>query len=275
VTLRNGTESKFVMPSVCPACGGPITRTPGEAVVRCVNTDCPAQALGRIVHFASRGAMDIAHLGEKTAAELLEQGLVDDPGDVFFLGPETIGQLAGFKDRAITNLIEAIAGAKDRPIDRLLYGFGIRHVGATAARLLADAFGSIEAIAAATVQELSAVSGVGDVIGRSVREFFDRPDTATLLEKLRRAGVRMREERTLATGSLSGKTFVLTGTLERWSREQAKERIEALGGKVTSSLSKSTDYLVVGQSPGSKLEKATKLGVATLDEAALVALLSR
>jgi len=168
----------------------------------------------------------------------------------------------------------AIAEAKQRPIDRLLYGFGIRHVGVSAARALADAFGSIDRIAGASVEEIAAVDGVGGVIAGAVRAFFDRPETTALLEKLRRAGVRLDEQRAARSGHLIGKTFVITGTLDRLSREEAKLRIEALGGKVTNSLSSKTDYLVVGDSPGSKLDKATKLGVATLDEAAFGQLLA-
>jgi DNA ligase (NAD+) len=269
-SLRTGQERKFVMPTECPACKGPITRPDGEAVARCVNLDCPAQALGRIVHFAGRGAMDIAHLGERTAAELLDRDLIADVGDIYFLTPEHIAKLPLFKDKSITNLLEAINGSRDRSIDRLLYGFGIRHVGASAAKLLADAFGSIDAIMAASVEELAAVDGVGEVIARAVRAFFDRPGTAEVIEKLRRAGVRFAEERAKSSGPLVGKSFVITGTLEKFSREQAKELIETRGGKVTSGVSKKTDYLVVGEKPSSKLDKATKLGVKTLDEAAFV-----
>jgi DNA ligase (NAD+) len=272
-SLRTGAERKFVMPTRCPVCGTDIVRPEGEAVARCVNLFCPAQVLGRIVHFASRGAMDIEHLGERTSAELLDRKLVDDPGDIFFLTPEQIGQIPNFKEKSTANLLAAIEAAKNRPIDRLLYGFGIRHVGATAARLLADAFGSIDVIVAAPVEEIAAVDGVGPVIAGAVREFFDRPETRTLLEKLRRAGVRLAEVREKRSGPLLGKTFVITGTLAALSREVAKERIEALGGKVTNTLSSKTDYLVVGESPGSKLDKATKLGVATLDEAAFMAML--
>jgi DNA ligase (NAD+) len=272
-SLRTGQERKFVMPTECPVCKQPISRPEGEAVARCTNIDCPAQAWGRIVHFASRGAMDITHLGERTASELLERELIADPGDIYALTPDDIAQLPGFKDKSITNLLEAIHASRDRSIDRLLYSFGIRHVGATAARLLADAFGSIEKIAAASVEELAAVDGVGEVIARAAHEYFQRPATATLLDKLRQAGVRMSEERKKTVGPLTGKSFVITGTLEKLSREEAEERIVALGGKVTSSLSKKTDYLVVGASPGSKLEKAAKLGVPTIDEAAFKALL--
>jgi DNA ligase (NAD+) len=272
-SLRTGAERAFVMPTRCPQCDTEIVRPEGEAVARCPNQLCPAQTLGRIVHFASRGAMDIEHLGHRTAAELLERKLVDDPGDIFVLDAEKAGQLPNFKDKSIANLLAAIAAAKDRPIDRLLYGFGIRHVGASAARALADAFGSIDRVAAASAEDLAAADGVGAVIAGAVREFFDREDTRALLEKLRRAGVRLAETRERLTGPLTGKTFVITGTLAAMSREAAKARLEALGGKVTNSLSGATSYLVVGDSPGSKLDKATKLGVATLDEAAFFKLL--
>jgi DNA ligase (NAD+) len=272
-SLRTGAEKVFQMPTRCPQCDTEIVRPEGEAVARCPNKLCPAQVLGRIVHFSSRGAMDIEHLGERTAAELLERDLVEDPGDIFFLDADKIGQLPGFKEKSIANLQGAIAAAKDRPIDRLLYAFGIRHVGASAARALADAFGSIDRVAAASVEEIAAAHGVGTVIATAVREFFDREDARAVLEKLRRAGVRLEETREKLVGPLSGKTFVITGTLAAMSREVAKDRIEAKGGKVTNSLSGSTTYLVVGDSPGSKLDKAAKLGVATLDEDAFVGLL--
>jgi DNA ligase (NAD+) len=273
-SLRTGSERAFVMPTRCPRCDTEIVRPEGEAVARCPNLQCPAQVLGRIVHFAGRGAMDIEHLGERTAAELLDRNLIADPADIFFLTPEALGQLPNFKDRSIANLQSAIEAAKDRPIDRLLYGFGIRHVGASAARALADSFGSIDRIAAAPVEEIAAVEGVGDVIAGAVRGFFDRPETTQIIDKLRRAGVRMEETRERRTGPLIGKTFVITGTLAALSREAAKEKIEALGGKMTSGLSARTNYLVVGENPGSKLEKATKLGVTTLDEAAFLALIA-
>jgi DNA ligase (NAD+) len=273
-SLRTGKERAFVMPTKCPACGGPISRREDEAVARCLNVECPAQAFGRIVHFASRGAMDIVHLGERTAAELLERELVFDVADVFTLTAEKVAKIPLFKDKATQNLLDAIAAAKDRPIDRLIFGLGIRHVGATAARSLADAFGSIDAVAGATVEDLAGVPGVGQVIAESVREYFDRAETRDLVKRLRTAGVRMSEERRKKGGALSGTQFVLTGTLDAFSREEAKARIEALGGKVTSSLSTRTDYLVVGESPGSKLEKAEKLGVVRLDEAAFKRVLS-
>jgi DNA ligase (NAD+) len=276
-SLRKGTERTFVMPADCPNCGTKIVRPEGEAVARCPNQQCPAQIWGRIVHFAGRGAMDIEHLGERTAGELLEKKLIADQADIFVLTDAQIGQLTNFKDKSIANLRAAIAGAKDRPIDRLLYGFGIRHVGQSAARALAEHFGSIDKIAAGPVADIAAIDGAGDVIAAAVREFFDRPETKALIEKLRAAGVRLQdaEQRQPRTGPLLGKTFVITGTLDGFSRDEAKARIEALGGKVTGSLSSKTDYLVVGASPGSKLDKATKLGVATVDEKGFVALLAQ
>jgi DNA ligase (NAD+) len=273
-SLRSGSERAFVMPKDCPRCGTEIVRPEGEAVARCPNLQCPAQVLGRIVHFAGRGAMDIEHLGERTAGELLDRGLILDQADIFALTPEAIGQLPNFKDKSIANLQAAIAAAKDRPIDRLLYGFGVRHVGAAAARALADHFGSIERIATAPAEEIAAVDGVGDVIAGAVRAFFDRPETVQLLDKLRRAGVRLEEQRERRTGPLTGKSFVITGTLAAMSREVAKERIEALGGKMMNALSARTNYLITGENPGSKLDKAAKLGVTTLDEKAFLELLA-
>jgi len=271
-SLRTGDERKFVMPKDCPVCGEPLVRPEDEAVTRCVNLDCPAQTVGRIAHFASRGAMDISHLGDRTAAALIDLGLIEDAGDLFSLGPDALSRVPGFKDKSIQNLLGAIGAAKNRPIERLLYGLGIRHVGSGGARVLADAFGSLDRIANATAEELAAAEGVGPVIAEAVREYFDRPRARALLEKLRTAGVRLEEERKRGAGPLSGKTFVITGTLDAFSREITKERIEALGGKVTNSVSKKTDYLVVGRDPGTKLDKATKLGVSTLDEAGFLAL---
>ncbi|MEX2394943.1 MAG: NAD-dependent DNA ligase LigA [Actinomycetota bacterium] len=274
VSQRTGAEKKFRMPKRCPACKTPLVRPEGEVATRCPNLACPAQVLGRLVHFAGRGAMDIEHLGEKTVQAVIDQGFVTDPGDVFTLTAEQVAALDGFKDRSITNLLDAIEGAKQRPIDRLLYGLGVLHLGATGARALADAYGSLDAIAAAPTDEIAAVEGIGPVIAASVREYFDRPQTKDLIERLRAAGVRLAEERKKATGPLVGKTFVITGTLERWSRENAKEQIEQRGGKVTSSVSKKTDYLVAGEAPGSKLDKANTLGVQVLDEAGLANLLA-
>jgi DNA ligase (NAD+) len=273
VAKRSGSERPFVMPDRCPDCASPLVRNEGEAVRRCHNADCPAQTWGRIVHFGSRGAMDIEGLGEQTVLAMLDLGLVEDAGDLFFLGADDLAKMPQFKDKSIKNLLGAIDAAKDRPIDRLLFGLGIRHVGVTAARNLCDHFGSIDAIEQASTEELAAVEGVGQVIAESLFGALRRPAMVALLAKLRRAGVRMREERRARDGHLAGLTFVITGTLASMSREAAGERILEKGGKVTNSISKKTSYLVVGADAGTKLEKAQKAGVAILDEAAFLALL--
>lgn len=273
LSLRTGNERRFEMPSACPACGEPIERVAGEAVLRCLNLDCPAQALERVVHFASRDAMDIEHLGYSTAEALLKRGLIKDVGDIFALTEEGLATLPSFKERSIANLLAAIEAAKRRPIDRLLYGLGVRHVGAGASRILADAFGSLDAIAEADASTLAAVPGVGPVIAASVHAYMQRPEAGAVLAKLRRAGVRLEEPRRRVEGPLVGKSFVITGTLSALSREAAKDRIEAQGGKVMASVSKGTSYLVVGEGPGTKLARASTLGVATLSEEAFLALL--
>ncbi len=272
VAKRTGAESAFVMPDACPVCGGPLVRGTDEAVRRCENFECPAQTWGRICHFCGRDAMDINHLGESTANLLLDQKLVTDPADIFALTGEQIGSLPGFKDKSVKNLLAAIEAAKSRPIDRLLVGLGIRHVGKSAAVALADHFASVEAIAVASEEELAHVPGLGAVIAKSAFEFFRRPSTARILDKLRAAGVRLEEAREKREGTLTGLSFVVTGTLEGFSREGIEERIVELGGKVTGSVSKKTSYVLAGATPGTKLDKAQKLGVQVIDEAAFVAL---
>jgi DNA ligase (NAD+) len=272
-TTRTGKEKKFRMPKACPACKTPLVREEGVVATRCPNLACPAQVVGRLIHFASRGAMDIEHLGEKTTSALVDQGFLVDPGDIFHLTDEQIAQVPGFKDKSVLNLRGAIEGAKTRAIDRLLYGLGILHLGSTGARALADAYGSVDAIIAASEEDIAAIDGIGPVIARSVREYFDREQSLAVIEKLRDGGVQLAEERRRSTGPLVGKTFVITGTLDSMSRDDAKTAIEGLGGKVTSSVSKKTDFLVAGASPGSKLDKANELGVEVLDEAGLQKLL--
>jgi DNA ligase (NAD+) len=270
---RDGNEKKFKMPAKCPSCGTKLERPEGEVVVRCPNLACPAQLIEGMFHFAGRGAMDIDHLGYKTVHALLEAKLIADVADIFFLTEEQIATLPGHKDKSVTNLFNAIQKAKDRPIDRLLYGLGIRHVGGTTARDIADRFSSIDAIACASVEELLDIEGVGRVVAESIAEFFRRPKTKELIDKLRQGGVKMEEERTVATGPLVGKTFVITGTLDAMSRDDATRRLAERGAKVASSVSKKTDYVVAGENPGSKLAKAEQLGVEVLDEGALMVLL--
>lgn len=268
VEERTGDEKPFVMPDACPVCGGALVRVEEEAVRRCTNVDCPAQAWGRLVHFASRSAMDIGGLGEETCRALLSLGLAKDPGDLFHLSADDIKKLPGFKDKSVKNLVKALDTARNKPIDRLLFGLSIRHLGEVAATRLADHFGSVDKIAAASVDELAAVDGLGLVIAKSVHEAMRTPYLVRVLERLRAGGVQVAEERAPMSGHLSGQSFVITGTLSTMTREAAVERLKRAGATVTNSVSKKTSFLVVGKDPSSKLEKAKKAGVPLLDEAA-------
>jgi DNA ligase (NAD+) len=272
---RTGAEEVFTMPEKCPACGAAVVRPPGEAAHRCTGgLACPAQVLEGIIHFASRGAMDIQGLGPAIISQLLEAGLVRDAADLYYLKKEDLLKLERFGEQSASNLIAAIAAAKDRPLERLLFGLGIRHVGERAARTLASHFGSLEKLIAASEEELTSLPDIGPRIAESIREFFAEPRNLAVLEKLKKAGVRMEAERAAApTGPLSGKTFVITGTLPGMTRQEAEELITRAGGKVVSSVSKKTDYVVAGEKPGSKYTRALELGVPVIDVTELKELL--
>ena len=264
---RTGKEKAFKMPKRCPVCGADVVREEGEAVTRCTNIACPAQTFERILHFASRGAMDIEGMGEATVNELLSRGFIKDVGDIFYLKPDHLLELPGFKDKSVDNLVMAIDAARDRPVARLLFGLGVRHVGNHMARVLAERFPSIDELAGATEEELLSVEGVGPRIAESVVSFFNQKENLAVVEKLRRAGVRTVEKgRQKEAGPLEGKTLALTGTLPGFTREEASEIIEGLGGRVTSSVSRKTDYVLAGEEPGSKYEKAVSLGVTIINE---------
>jgi DNA ligase (NAD+) len=264
------------MPNTCRFCGSEILRAEGEAVAYCTGIDCPSQRVERLFHFAARGAMDIEGLGYRTISELIERTMLSDVGDIYALSDEQIGELEGFKDRKIANLHRSIEASKDRPLSRLLIALGIRHVGGTVAQTLARHFVTLDALEAASEAEINEVEGIGEVIARSVHEFFRQPRNAKVLRKLRKAGVRTADERRATkTGPLAGKTFVLTGGLESMSREEATAVIEEAGGKATSSVSKKTDYVVAGDNPGTKYDKAQQLGVAIIGEAELLKMVGR
>ena len=257
-------------PTTCTSCGTTLVRAEGEADWRCPNKrGCPSQGIEWLFHFAGRGAMDIEHLGYMTVMRLMENGSIEDPADIYALDAEKLSRIPGFKDKAITNVLTQIEASKDRPIWRLLVGLNIRHVGSHVAQVLADAFGSIDGLLHATEDEIDAVPGVGPEIAASVRAWFDEPENAALIERLRAAGVRMAEERAAAAGPkpLEGRTIVLTGGLASLSREAASERAKAAGARVSSSVSKKTDFVVAGADPGSKYDKAISLGVEVVDEA--------
>jgi DNA ligase (NAD+) len=273
VSLRTGSERSFAMPRKCPSCGSDIVRMEGEAVARCVGLDCPSQRVERIFHFASRGAMDIEGLGYQTIQALINKGHLRDIGDIYFLTAEQLAELDGFAEKSIDNLVKAIQRSKKRPLANLIYGLGIRHVGGTAAELIAIEAGSLDRLQSMTVDELVALEGVGAVIAESIAAFFAQERNLEVLDKLRAAGAVNRAPARRKAGPLQGQTFVLTGSLEKFSRPEATRALEGLGAKVTSSVSKKTSYVVAGDAPGSKLERAQALKIPVLDEAGLEQLL--
>jgi DNA ligase (NAD+) len=267
---------EWQMPEQCPACGAKIERPAGEAVAYCTGARCPVQLVQRLFHFASRGAMDIAGLGERTVLQLTEAGLVRDAGDLFSLARSQLVALDRMGPKSVDNLLAAIVRAKDRPLKRLIYGLGIRHVGETVAQTLARAFPKLDELAAAAEEQLRDVPGIGPVVAKSVATFFHNSDIQTVIEKLRCAGVRLQDEsRHDGPRPLTGKTIVLTGTFDDFSREQLKHLLSDLGAKVASSVSSKTDYVIAGREPGTKLDKARELGRPVLDEAGLKGLLGR
>ncbi|WP_333870798.1 NAD-dependent DNA ligase LigA [Desulforamulus putei] len=275
---RTGEERVFAMPATCPECDSPVVRVPGEAAHRCTNRNCPAIFREGIIHFVSRGAMDITGLGESIVTQLIKAGLVKDPADLYSLRYEDLIKLERMGARSSQNLLDAIEASKNNSLARLLFALGIRHVGERAAKILARQFGSMQALMAATVEDLTVIPEIGPKIAESVVDYFSRPDNRRLVERLARAGVNMQENKGQpdpANQPLAGKTFVVTGTLGAFSRQEAQEAIEKLGGKVSSSVSKKTDYVVVGENPGSKYDKARQLGIPILSEEEFTKLLNK
>ena len=266
----------WVMPTACPVCGSQLQKAEDEAVWRCENSSCPAKLRRGLEHFASRGAMNIEGLGESLVGQLCEQGLVKSYADLYRLDAATLEGLERMGKKSAAKVLAEIEKSKTNPVWRLLYGLGIRHVGERGAQVLADHFGSVGEMQRASVDELQQAHEVGPVLAASVRAWFDEPANQALIEAFRQAGVTLAGERKVAPAGpqpLAGKAFVITGTLASLSREDAQAKIEALGGKVTGSVSKKTSFLVVGADAGSKLEKARALGVATLDEDAFLRLI--
>jgi DNA ligase (NAD+) len=272
---RKGNPRKFVMPDKCPVCGSDVDHPEGEAMSRCTNAACPAQVFERVRHFCSRGAMDIEGIGDVMAQQLTELGLVRDIADIYALNETKLAKVPRTGEKTISNLLRNVESSKSRGLARLLTGLGIRFVGTQTAQILASDFGSIDAIEAASLEELQQSEGIGPEVGSSVHLFFQQKANREMIERLRNAGVVMtapKRERA-ANGKLSGKTFVLTGTLPNMTREEATELIVEAGGKVTGSVSKKTDYVVAGNEAGSKLTKAEQLGITIVDEDGLRSLL--
>jgi DNA ligase (NAD+) len=266
----------FAFPERCPACGGVAFRPPGEAYWRCMNTACPAQLKERLRHFGSRRAMDIEHLGEAVVEQLVDRGLVKDFADLYRLTVPQVAELERLADKSAQNLVDAIGKSKSRGLSRLLNALGIRMVGERVARLLAMRFGSLERLLAAPEATLSETRGIGPTIAASVRTFLDDESNRRVLDDLGGLGLDLteRDVASEAPQTLAGKTFVITGVLPTLSREEARQRVESHGGRVTSSVTRKTSYVVVGESPGSKADDAQRLGVPVLDEAALLDLIA-
>jgi len=264
---RTGRERRFVIPGQCPVCGSKVYKDPEEAAARCTNLSCPAKIKETIFHFASRGAMDIEGLGGKLIEQLVDKALVSKVSDIYRLTRDDLLGLERMAGKSSDNLLAAIEESKTTTLDRLIYALGIRHVGDHVAYVLAEHFGSIEALEQAGVEELTSVREVGPVVAESVHAFFQQETNCKVLRELKAAGVAYPATARREPGKLSGKTFLFTGSLKHFKREEAKRLIEGLGGRVVSGISKKVDYLVAGEDPGSKLDEAHRLGVKTIDEA--------
>jgi DNA ligase (NAD+) len=273
VEERTGDERAFEMPTHCPVCGEPVSRPEGEAVTRCVNARCPAQALEHIIHWSSKGAMDIDGLGEKVATRFFDLGLIRDPADIYDLREVQISPLEGFGEKSAENLIRGIERSKEQLFPRVLYALGIRHVGSVTAELIVARFGGEDLLRGVSVEQLTEINGVGEVVARAVVEYFALDDNRTLVERLMRVGLHFERVASTSDGPLAGKKMVITGTLSR-SRGEFVERLEAAGGTFTSSVSRNTDYVLAGEEAGSKLERARELGVPVIDEAGFEELVS-
>ena len=263
---RTGNEKPIVFPKYCPSCGSPLVKPPGEAVWRCVNANCPAQVKERIAHFASKDAMDIRGLGPRIVERFYDLGLLRTIPDIYRLDFEKIKQLEGFGEKSAENLRKSIEESKHRPIHRLIYGLGIRYVGQVTARTLAENIKCVEDLKDWTIEQLESLEDIGYVVAKSIYDFFHNEQNIKMIHELKELGVQTCKEEKEEEGKLKGMTFVFTGTLSCCSREKAKEMVEALGGKVSNSVSHKTTYLVVGEAPGSKLAKAKKLGIKIIDE---------
>ncbi|MGG3889362.1 NAD-dependent DNA ligase LigA [Metabacillus fastidiosus] len=276
VERRTGEEAEFLMPTHCPACESELVRLEGEVALRCINPECPAQIVEGLIHFVSRNAMNIDGLGERVINQLFQEGLIKNAADLYRLKRDELLQLERMGERSTDNLLKSIENSKSNSLERLLFGLGIRHVGAKAARTLAQHFETMDRIKTVTKDEITAVNEFGDKMADAIVTYFDNPDVIKLVTELEQLGVNMNyngpkllqvEE---SDSYFAGKTIVLTGKLEQLSRNEAKEKIESLGGKVTGSVSKSTDLVIAGEAAGSKLAKAEQLNIEVWDEERLV-----
>lgn len=272
---RHADAVPYLLPEHCPVCGAPVQRDEGGSAIRCTGAECPAQLLRNLAHFASRDAMDIDGLGPAVVESLVYAGLLKAPGDLYTLDAQAVAQLERMGEKSAKNLISAVEQSKQNDLSKLLFGFGIRQVGQKAAKLLAARYGTLDALCMATVEELTAIDDIGEITAKSLVEWLHSPQAEHLIHTLKEAGVNMTSDAQPVGDKLSGMTFVLTGTLEQFSRAEAGDKIEALGGKISGSVSKKTTYVVAGEEAGSKLDKANALGVTVLSEAEFITMLDQ
>ena len=265
--------SPYFLPQVCPVCGAPVERDEDGAHIRCTGAECPAQLLRTLAHFASRDAMDIDGLGIAVVENLVNAGLVRTPGDLYFLNAEEVAALDRMGQKSAENLLSAIERSKSQDLSRLLFAFGIRQVGQKAGKILAQRFGSLDNLQAATLEELTAVDDIGAITAQNILDWFQSPQSQHLIARLKEAGVNMQAEQKGEDQRFAGKTFVLTGTLDRFTRAEATKMIEDRGGKAAGSVSKKTTYVVAGEAAGSKLRKAQELGIPVLTQEEFLALM--
>lgn len=265
---RTGNELKFEMPKVCPVCGAPAVREEGEAAIRCIGIECSARNLRNVVHFASKAGMDIDGLGYSIIEQLIEKGLIENIADIYYLKEEEIASLKKNGKKFAQNLKNAIEESKKNDIDKLISALGVRHIGTKSAKLLARKYLSIDELMNASIEELSKIDEIGEIIANSIYEFFHQEQTIDLIKRLKNAGVNTekQKEEIEVDNRFEGKTFVLTGSLEKYSRQEASDIIEKFGGKTSSSVSKKTSYVLAGEEAGSKLDKAQELGITIISE---------
>ena len=256
----------YVMPSVCPSCGATVVREEGEAAVRCLNTECPAQLLRNLIHFCSRDAMDIEGLGESNLELFVNEGLIKTPADIYSVKEEQIIPLERMAEQSAKNIVDAVNKSKENDLSKLVFALGIRHVGQKAAKLLSERFGTMTGIMEASFDDIMTIDGFGRIMAESVVDYFSMPQTKELIDRLMSAGLNMKSLKEVKDMRFAGKTFVLTGTLPTYSRKEAAEIIETFGGKTASSVSKKTDYVLAGEEAGNKLKKATDLGITIIPE---------
>ena len=259
-------DGAYIFPTVCPSCGEPVIRENDEAAIRCINSECPAQLLRNLIHFCSRDAMDIEGLGPAIIENFVENGLISKTYDIYNLDYEKIAALEGFKETSANNIKESVEKSKSNDLGKLIFAFGIRHIGAKAGKLLADYFKDIDSIMNADVEDILEIDGYGLVMAQSVAEYFSLASSVELINKLKSAGVNMKSKTVIQDERFKGMTFVLTGTLPTLKRAEASKIIESFGGKTSSSVSKKTTYVLAGEESGSKLDKANKLGIEVISE---------